>query len=229
MAPWLVIQASLSTASSESTGCFQVSIAITSPPAMGGMATRPWGPQYAPQALVPAHFLPIIPSRPWRCAQPSAQHGALQRPFFIPWKFPAHPFLPLSLNNDPICLFKGLLSPYKFCRESLQLILVWRIKHIFCFKTWKKQFTCEALGWCLVTEGKHNSAPSSKYNEKNLTSWGRSEEEHFFFFEKAVRPWELGRSPSLAQESSSLSNGEHRSIIWLMVCLRKSRRNGYFL
>lgn len=81
---------SLSTAFSDGAGGLQMSVAIISPAAKGGRhGDQTMGPTVCATILVPAYLLPIIPSRAWPCAQ----HWALQRPFFIPWKFPTHPFL----------------------------------------------------------------------------------------------------------------------------------------
>lgn len=116
---WLVTQASLSTAASEGAACFQVSVAITSPPAMGG--------QHGDQIMWPTgcvtSFSPcFFPS--YHSLQTLMVCSALSTPtpFLYSLEIPNTSLPTLSLNNDPIYLFKGLLSPYKLCRESLQLI-----------------------------------------------------------------------------------------------------------
>lgn len=121
---WLVTQASLSTASSEGAGCFQVSVAITSPPAMGGQH----GDQIMWPTVYATSFSPcFFPSN--HSLQTLTVCSALSTPtpFLYSLEIPNTSLPTLSLNNDPIYLLKGLLSPYKLCRESLQLILVWRI------------------------------------------------------------------------------------------------------
>lgn len=70
-----------------------------------------------------------------------------------PHHIPSHSFLSKWWPNY---LFKGLLSPYKLCREKMAInSFIEKIAYSFCFMTRKKkkksrQFTCEALGWCLV-------------------------------------------------------------------------------